>query len=427
MSIKIGLPRIIHNGKLARLESDISWMYRGENVQEIVFFEIEDQWINYLSSELSDPFVLAMFEIAIESGQDIEFEAPMTEDLKYQLERYLIPIFAKKANKLKPFNLIGSTVASRINSEGAVATGFSAGVDSFYSIIQHIDSPYKSKKVKYLMLAVNGAAKTGVNEEIDQAWYKEEMIRFTPLAEELGLILIGVNSNISMLNKYRNLIKGGSGITTASFVHALRKLFGTYYWASAYEADILEFRTDDMGYLEPFFLPLLSVDGLRFYHSGCEVNRIEKVKIIADNPVAQKGLNVCSMTINCGGCRKCTRTMAELYAIGKLEKFDRVFPYVAEYERNFSRNLARELAQDHPPFTIEILDKLKENNINVPLTTYLWKWLWFKPFNALKKRLRYNKIVMKLYYEKGWLERLGEYRPSEDIIKAKMSGGRSEK
>ena len=223
------------------------------------------------------------------------------------------------------------------------------------------------------------------------------------------------------------MFKGGSGITTASFIHALRKLFGTYYWASAYEADVLEFRTDDLGYLEPFFLPLISVDGLKICHSGCEVNRMEKVEFIADNPIVQKGLTVCCYPISCGVCFKCTRTMAELYAIGKLEKYDKVFPNVNEYRKHFSQKFARELAQDHPPFTTEIFAALKRNNVKIPFSTYLWKWLYFKPLQAMKKKLRYNRFIAKLYYEKGWLERLGEHRPPEEIVKARLAGKQFEK
>lgn len=426
-TIHIGIPRLIWRGGSARLESDISWQHKGQEIKENIWFEVDDEWGKYFMTEMSDPFILAMFEVAIEEGLDIICEAPISEDLKYNLETYFIPIFAKKASGLKPFKLIGDTVSSRIESQGVAGTGFSAGVDSFYSVLSHINIPYETKRVTHLLLAVNGAAQTGITAELDQEWYKEEMSKFRGYADEMGLKLIGVNSNVSLLNHYRNLFKGGSGITTSGFVFALRKLFGTYYWASAYEADVLEFRTDDVGYLEPFFLPLLSVDGLRFYHSGAEVNRMEKVEFIADNPVVQKGLTVCGYTTNCGVCSKCTRTMAELYAIDKLDKFKQVFPRIEAYKKHFGRSLGRELAQDHSPFTTEILDMMNKNGKKIPVTAYFWKWCWFKPFFFLKKKLKYNKFLMKLYYENGWLERLGENRPSDEIIKARLSGERLEK
>lgn len=427
MRIKIGTPRVKLSDGMSRLEAEVSMPYKGKQVKDIIFFEVDEKWGKYFTPELSDAFVLALFEVAIETGANIEYKAPMTEDLKYQMETYLIPVYARKCKGLKPFSLIGSTTCSRIESEGVVGTGFSAGVDSFYSVLKHIDSPYASKRVTHLMLAVNGAASTGFNAKEDQKWFSEEMKRFSKLADEMHLQLIGVNSNVSLLNKYRKLFKGGSGITTSSFVHALRKLFGTYYWASAYEADVLEFRTDNPGFMEPFFTPLLSVDGLRFYHSGTEVNRQEKVKYIADNPIVQKGLTVCGRPTSCGKCFKCTRTMAELYAIGKLDKYNKIFPGVKSYEKHLGKNLARELAQDDAPFTTEILSEMKRNGKNIPASTFLWKTLYFRPLFFFKKKLRYNKLAMKLYYEKGWADRLGEGLPDKDIVERRLAGEKLEK
>ncbi len=414
-------------GGTSRLEADIVWQHEGKDVKETVYFEADPQWEKYFTFEVSDPFILAMFEVAIENGYDIEHEAPVTEDLKYQMETYLVPIFAKKIPGCRNFCLKGPVTDQKIPSESVTGTGFSAGVDSFYTVLSHKDHPCPSKRVTHLLLAVNGAAATGVNAERDRKWFDEEMRLFTPLAEELGCKLIGVNSNVSLLNHYRKLLKGGSGITTSSFVHALRKLFGTYYWASTYEADVLEFRSDDLGYVEPFFLPLLSVEGLRFYHSGSEVNRMEKVEYIADNETVQKGLTVCGGPKSCGICFKCTRTMAELYAVGKLDRYGKVFREAPVYEKKLAKNLGRELAQDHPPFTTEILDKLKSEGKRVPLRTYLWKTFYFKPFLYFKKKLKYNPLAMKLYYEKGWIDKLGEPRPSEETIQAKLRGERLEK
>lgn len=427
-SIIIGMPRIIKGkGNTIRLEAEISWNVDGEEIKETIYYEVEKKWEEYLTSEFSDPFVLAMLEVGFENGLDIYYEAPMTEDLKYQLETYVIPVFVRNIKTLKSFKLAGPTKESYIHTENVAGTGFSAGVDSFYSVLKHLNSPYQSKRVTHLLLTVNGAAQTGINAEIDQAWFLEEMELFSKLASELNLELIGVNSNISLLNRYRKMFKGGDGIVTCSFVHALRKLFGTYYWASTYEAKVLEFRTDDPGYMEPFYLPYLSVNGLKFYHSGCEVNRMEKVEFIADNPVVQKGLTVCGYTNSCGKCPKCTRTMAELFSIGKLEKFSTIFPDTELYQKNLGKNLAREFAQDHAPFTTEIVDSFKKNGQAIPITTYLWKWLWFKPLFFFKKKFKMNKLIIKLYYEKGWSNRIGEGMPPDYVVNARISGERLEK
>lgn len=63
----IGLPRLIRGGGLARLEADISWQHKGEDVNKTIWFEVDEEWGDYLMTEMSDPFILAMFEVAIEA------------------------------------------------------------------------------------------------------------------------------------------------------------------------------------------------------------------------------------------------------------------------------------------------------------------------------------------------------------------------
>lgn len=426
--IKIGIPRVINiDGSLSRLEAEATWEYEGRQICETIYYEVEERWAKYLTTEYSDAFVLAMLEVALETGLDIQFEAPMTEDLKYQMETYLIPVWTRYMRKLKKFCLIGPTTTRKVETVAGVGTGFSAGVDSFYSVLKHIDSTYKTKKVTHLLLTVNGSAQTGLTKEIDEQWFQEEMRQFSELAQELHLELIGVNSNISLLNRYRKLIKGGDAIVTASFVHALRKLFGTYYWASGYEAKYIGFTTEDTPHADLFNTQLLSVEGLRFYYSGCEVNRVEKVAFIADNEVVQKGLTVCGGIKSCGKCVKCSRTMAELYSIGKLDKFVAIFPDVKFYKKNLGRNLGRMLALNHAPFTTDIINSCKNNGCAFPVTSYLWYMLWFKPLYFFKKKLKHNKLAQKLYYEYDFASKLGEVQPPEYIVEAIKSGKQLEK
>lgn len=405
----------------SRLSADTVWMYDGQTIEKEIFFEVEEKWGKYLVAERSDAFVLALLELAMEKNCDIEYEAPMTETLKYQLEKYLIAVYARKIQGFYAIKLIGPMTNEEIFSEGVAGTGFSAGVDSFYSVLSHLNSEYPSKKVTHLLLAVNGAALTGMTEELDQEWFQEEMTRFTPIAEELGTELIGVNSNISQITQFKNILKGGDSVVTSSFVHALRKLFGTYYWASAYEADVIGFVTSAPGYMEPFNVPLLSVEGLRFYHSGCEVSRVEKVEYIADNPLVQKALTVCGEPVSCGHCYKCLRTMAELYSIQKLDKFSGIFD-IEKYKKHFSSKLARELALDHPPFTTDIVKSMKKHGVPIPISVYIRKELVYKPYFFLKKKLRNNHFLMHLYYEKGWSVKMGEGKKHEGFIAARMAG-----
>lgn len=74
----------------------------------------------------------------------------------------------------------------------------------------------------------------------------------------------------------------------------------------------------------PLLDPLWSTERLQVVHDGAEADRVEKLRQIADDPIAQRHLRVCyaqySKT-NCCRCMKCLRTMAMLTSIDALDRF----------------------------------------------------------------------------------------------------------
>jgi hypothetical protein len=403
----------------SRLIFKVTKDFNGESVCEEYYIEVEKKWGKYFVTESADAFVLAFIELALENQADLVFSIPMSEEMKYQIETYYIPVIINKIPQLYSINLVGPSQKKIFESGHAVGTGFSAGVDSFYSVLKHLNCQYDSRKLTHLVLAVNGAASTGYSENLDKEWLDEEIKRFEPLAKELGLDFIWMSSNFTNLQRMIQYNKGGSVLVTSVFIYSLNKLFGTYYWASGYSADLLNF--EDVMFMEPFLVPTISTNSLKFYHSGSETNRIGKVKYISNNRIAQKGLTVCGQPDNCGYCFKCLRTMAELYSIGKLDDFKEVFP-VGNYKKHKYSFIGRELAADHAPYTTEIIDELKKNKLFHPIPIYFFKWFVYNPYYAIKKLLRNNKTAMKIYYGKGLDLKLEGTKHHNDYIEARLSG-----
>lgn len=400
--IHIGKLYLIKTDEAVRLNSDIKMQFGNDTYERTFFYEVEKRWGKYLVTEISDAFVIAFLELAMEKDADIYFDTPASEDLIYNLQTYMIPILAYNIKELSIVNLYGDITNMKIDTEGVVGTGFSGGVDSFYSVLSHRNIRFKSKEVTHVLLGVNGAALSGINEELDKFWFEGEKERFEPITKELGVELIAVNSNISLLNDYKKYLLGGDFIVTSSFVHALCKLFGLYYWASAVRANEFEFNKDDGNLMELFAVPLASTSGLIFVLDGDQVSRIEKVEFIADNKVVQKSITVCGELENCGGCDKCLRTMGELYALGKLDKFKLRFP-VEQYLAHPARYLAREIGLDaqHSLYVKEIFSKMKENGIHIPFVTYIKGYLIYKPFHYFRPRLKGNKFLEFIYHRMG--------------------------
>lgn len=407
-------PFLVKKGEIYRLCAKI----KINDKEDMLYFEVEEKWGKYLVTEYSDPFILAVLERAMKNKWNIKFEQPMSEDLYYGLTTYTIPIYAKNIKIFNEINLIGDTTNFLVNSENAVGTGFSAGVDSFYTVLKHLSNEVpSSKKLTHLVLTLNGAASTGKTKELDEFWFENSIKRLKPYAKEMNLELIGIKGNIDLFYKDDKCFRGDT-IVTGSFIHALRKLFSTYYWASAYPAEIFGFPDlEDAGFWENIAVSYVSVEGLRFYHSGSETTRIGKVKYISSNSIAQKGLIVCGRADakNCGRCEKCLRTMSELNAIGKLNLFNKTFP-VNDYKKNYTSRLADEFAIDHPPFTTDIKKEMRSNGKNISIVIYIKYICYYVPFYFLKNYLKDIKWLRRIYYKLN----IGGQRTTKEEQEAKL-------
>jgi len=86
----------------------------------------------------------------------------------------------------------------------------------------------------------------------------------------------------------------------------------------------------------PLIDPNFSSADLKIRHDGITYSRLAKVKLVGEWDVALRNLHVCShiyksmqtspRVLNCGKCEKCVRTMAELLAVGLLNKSTGIFP-----------------------------------------------------------------------------------------------------
>jgi hypothetical protein len=391
---------------------------------QTLYFEVESKWSKYFVTEISDPFVLAVIERAMKNSWDIECATPMSEDLYYSLSTYAIPVLARNLDILHEIEIRCDKIVDKIPSKGAVGTGFSAGVDSFYTVLKHLtpDTPH-GKCVSHLLLAVNGATSTGLSTEVDEIWFDNTCKRVKPYADDFGMEFVAVKGNIDLFYVGDRCFNGDC-LVTSCFVHVLRKLFSTYYWASTYPAEVFCFDNKglDGGYWENVMVSYISVNDLRFYHSGSETTRIGKIKFIANNSIAQKGLLVCGHddAKNCGVCVKCLRTMMELYSINKLEQFKKTFP-VDSWKKHLVWRMGMELAIDHPPFTDDIIAEMRRNGRRIPIASYCLVPL-LKLFTFVKKRLHTKKWALRLWYKYGLDEKIGGKKVDETVRAARLEG-----
>jgi hypothetical protein len=363
--IIIGIPykRYCDNNKV-QLCADISrW---GETYS--FFFEVDKEYEQYLNDQRADCFFLIILEYAMHNSLDIVCKAPLSERIYYQAVNYLIPIVTKNVSLYHPINVEAPLVSETLQCAQKVGTGFSCGVDSFYSVLKHMKNKEKDFSVTHLLFANVGALKHDGG-EVSKRIFDQKLKRFSSIAAKLGLSLISVHSNsmeFYLDRYYTPNVASPCALKTCACVHLLGGLFSVFYFASGLGLEKFGFLEDPASY-DLLTLSMISTDSLSFYSTGMEVNRISKVAYIVDNPIVQAHLSV-DADENCSRCDKCYRTMFELYALNKLDAYSQVFdiPYFLSNIDKIAEEYFSKEIEWFDGFADEILQAMRQRGEPLP-------------------------------------------------------------
>lgn len=302
------------------------------DIPEEIHISVNNEYTNYLVTDRIDSIVWGLLLFAIEKGYDIESDIPITEDLWYNLEMNFIDILAKNPG-MHRIHIIAPQIQA-INKGEIVATGISCGVDSLYTISTHDNNVPKPYQITHLCFFDAGSHDTGLKEEVSYNLFKGRYDLCKQFAKEYNYGFIFIRNDIyKLINKYG----GYSHIENHTYmalscIYALQSAFSVYYYSSG--ISVREFSCIknkpkeqlDAAHYDILTLNIASIPYLRFISSGGNLSRIQKTKRIAEYPPAYKYLNVCVNSVeNDSKCFKCVRTMLTLDALGKLDKFNKVF------------------------------------------------------------------------------------------------------
>lgn len=332
--IHIGKPYIESSREgHARLVTDITM----EDKTQKWWFEVPAEYKEYLCTERGDAWLIGILPLAMRFYEDITLDAPITEELLYNIEKELIPSLVNSSKNLYSCRIFAETEATLINENAqGVGTGNSMGVDSFHAIEMSLNSKYKDFRLTHLC-HYNVGAFNDTYSTAGEAEVRAECLRKAKeVAEAYHLPMLVSDSNYEQIVDINHLFVNTYANIWA--VYCLQKLWKTYYLASS-EFGFLRFQLEDNDKYDSAHYDLLTVNalstrGLRIYSEGGERNRLEKIRNIADSRVAQNYLHVCVReAYNCGVCHKCKKTLVAIDALGKLENFKNSFDLDA-YEKN---------------------------------------------------------------------------------------------
>lgn len=385
--IVVGKPYIKKcNGK-ARLYVSL----KGACSAKELFFEVDESMEEYLTTDDADAFLLMLIEYAQINNCNLRFETPITFALLDYVNEYYIPLLAKNIKAYNDINVIAMPAMEK-KTGNAVGTGFSAGVDSFYTLYKQLDTRFNQLHITHILFANVGAQTYDYRESCRIFEDKARRMKEIVLKVDDKIRFIEVNTNC--LELYKKTV--GHGFTgpdarkTCSCVVALKKLFHVYYFSNGPTLDRFSFSPKDPAHFDLFTIDMMNRTGIQFYLKGIETpKRIDKLKYIVDHKEVQQNLSVC-VDKNCGRCEKCVRTELELMALQKLDDFKDAFD-VAYFKKNIVKITAKYLAitEEHRlGFVQEIENEAKKHGVRIPRLSYILSFLFYHPLYVMKKGIK---------------------------------------
>ena len=289
-----------------------------------LWFSFPETYQDFISHQ-SDGFVASLILRAMVLGEDVEVRGTTSSRLAYGLEEFQAIFSAWLPRNLKK---VGTTYqkltsGSKPLSTHGVATAFSGGVDSFFTLFSHL--PQNQLNSDYQIthgLFIHGFDVPLSNVEL----YNALWLRHRALFGDLGLTLLSAKTNIRQFYAHQLdwlYAHGGALIGTAL---VLGKLFRSFYVPSDYDYT----HPVPLG-ISPLTDHLFSTENTQIIHHGASTSRSHKIDQIAKWQVTFTNLTVCSGPqkakehLNCGKCHKCVSTMMHLYVIDQLSNYA-VFP-----------------------------------------------------------------------------------------------------
>jgi len=317
-----------------------------------IFFEVPSEYGAYLCDARSDAYVIAALPYAMRTRQDIICDAPVTENLLFQIETELVPAMSKKS-ALYPTKIFAATAPvlpkksyldqkTGLEKVGAVGTGFSLGTDSFYAVATLRDERFPHQQLTHLAQHDIGAFNNSYRQFGRTAARDVLFDRSRECAAELDIPLLQTKSNLK-----------ASLPGDFELIATFNNIFATYcmqeFWESyhlgSHGCGLTPLIFDDMesqhsAFYDILTLECLSIPGLRLYSSGMSETRMEKIWALAHLKEAQTYLHVCSAeSSNCMKCEKCKRTLVCLDILDRLDLFSGSFD-VAYYREHRLEYLA---------------------------------------------------------------------------------------
>lgn len=320
--LSIGAPRVSHDEGY----TEVSVQVRAPlSLPETLWFRVSGH--RHVSPEAATgAAVLALVMPAMRAGIPIRTSSAMGSALRESLVNEVMPALRQVNSDLSVVALDATDALFTPLPERGVITPLSGGVDSFYVLWQEgllPTSPTSGSRVTDFLFANTG------NHRGSFPLFHSRVRRAQVRAQQLGLPLTVVDSNVEDFYPPSLEFIRSSTLRNAAAAYLLSDSMSSLLYASTYaRTDVVAMGRKETSVADAVILPALSFARFSFESGGADAHRIEKLEVIAPDPVVQAGLDVCvgmGFQGNCSTCWKCRRTLAGLELFGRIEEFGDVF------------------------------------------------------------------------------------------------------
>lgn len=345
----------------------ISCKVDGKGLPGELYFKVFGDVVSRGLVSSYNPFVVALVMPAMLRGFDIKAEGPVSPLLLSNLNNELQSFLCCFDHRLAPVNIQSQGYEECGDGYGAVkrvATGFSAGVDSFASLAKY-DKARQSSSLQVSDICTFNVGAMGKTHKDDvREVFMTYARRSEHYAAELGLGNVSIDSNISDFYEGFNFAETHT-LRNAAAALVLSDFIDVYLYSSAYAPESIGVAVGkDLAIMDPIILPFLDTEKIRFISSCSGMSRAQKTELILSYDKSYALLDVCVASAdvkldigstNCSKCWKCKRTLVTLDILGGLDKYSSVFDiaYFLKHKNSFYDDVAiKALAGDKIDFEV---------------------------------------------------------------------------
>lgn len=326
--MRVSVPRIEQTGDEVVVRAAVEVEKARVELPREMTFAFPAQYAEAVVDRL-DGFASALLPLAMTLGEDLHLDGAVSPKLLHGLEEYGRVQCAWRPSSFQPVGVTAERLETpRLDGEGAVASSFSGGVDSAFTLRRHLpeQEPNPRYRVSHALMINGFDADTDSGGDGHFARIREAT---EPMMRELGVQLVVCRTNYRGFSD-PDILKQSFSALLAAPALVLGRLLSVFMIPASYRFH--DFLRDGSHLVMDH---LLSTETMETVHDGSELMRPEKTAIVGDWKPAYSTLRVCFHATgtrvqddgaigirNCGRCEKCIRTMKSLELCDRLDRFE---------------------------------------------------------------------------------------------------------